>query len=303
MKNLSSFSTFLKKTCDKLKNLFSLKYATNSLDSEETPSELSQDLEKDNFYFDEEGKDFLHHMLQARRLTAEDIMVPRVDIVAIDETADLKEITVLLEEKPHHYFPVYRNSLDEIVGAVNIKALFLQASQSCLQQTPFKLERSLKKVLFVSPAMRLFDLLHLLQQRKANVALVVDEYGGVDGLVSLHDIIKELISDFENKTQFNASMKLIHRSDGSYLADGRLELEELENKFSAFLTEEERAEDIDTLGGLVSFLFGRVPNKGEIIRHSSDLEFEVIDADPRRVKTVIIRYSNTGQNSIKPTQV
>jgi CBS domain containing-hemolysin-like protein len=182
--------------------------------------------------------------------------------------------------------------LDEIIGAVNIKDLFLEVSKSCLQKSPFKLDKLLKKVVFVSPAIRLFDLLQTLQQERTRVALVVDEYGGIDGLVSTNDIIKELINDFDNNTALNTSMKLVHRADGSYLADGRLELKELENKFSSFLTEEEKQEDIDTLGGLVSFLGGHVPPKGEIIAHSSGLEFEVVDADPRRVKMVIIRYIN-----------
>jgi magnesium and cobalt transporter len=231
----------------------------------------------------------LAHLQAVQNLTAKDIMIPRVDIAALDEAAELPEILAVLRDTPQTCLPVYRGSLDDIVGAVNTKDLFVNLAAHVVDNEPFNLSAMACDMLFVSPSMRLFDLLEKMQQHRLNIALVVDEYGGVDGLVSQKDILQQLLSGFDEDLVADLSQQLIQRADGSFLADARIKLEELETKIGDFLSEEEQNEDFDTLGGLVSFLIGRVPNRGEVVRHASGVEFEIVDADPRRVKRVIIR--------------
>ena len=177
--------------------------------------------------------------------------------------------------------PVYRENLDDAVGMAHIKDVL-----ACRDEKSFRLTNILRRVLVVSPSMQVLELLLEMRVTRCHMALVVDEYGGIDGLVTIEDLVEEIVGEIEDEHDREYVPNLIKRPDGSYDADARAPIEQLEKIVGAILADEEQ-EDIDTLGGLVFALAGRVPIRGELVRHDSGLEFEVIEADPRRIKQLV----------------
>jgi CBS domain containing-hemolysin-like protein len=213
-------------------------------------------------------------------------MVPRVDIVAADVEISLEELIETMSSVGHSRLPVYRGTLDEVVGIVHIKDVieFVQHDR------PFDITNILRRVLVVAPSMRVLDLLLDMREKRVHMALVVDEYGGIDGLVTIEDLVEEIVGEIEDEHDIDEGPKLVWRSDGTLLADARTTIEEFEEMVGPVLDGEEREEDIDTLGGLIFTLAGRVPGRGELIEHTpSGISFEVIDADPRRIKRLRLR--------------
>ena len=226
----------------------------------------------------------LQNILHLRDVTAYDVMVPRADITAVELSTPQAELVRLMTGEAHSRLPVYRESLDDVRGVVHIKDVLAHT----LKTEPFDLANMLRKVLFVSPSMRVLDLLLEMRLTRVHMAMVVDEYGGIDGLVTIEDMIEAIVGDIQDEHDAE-DPGMIERPDGSWLADARTDIAHFEEKVGALLTEEEREADIDTLGGLVVFLAGRVPTRGEIVRHSSGLQIEVVDGDPRRVKRLRLR--------------
>ncbi len=226
----------------------------------------------------------LQNILHLRDVTAYDVMVPRADISAVEISTPLPDLIRLMTEEAHSRLPVYRESLDDVRGVVHIKDVLAQTTKS----GAYDLNEMLRKVLFVSPSMRVLDLLLEMRLTRVHMAMVVDEYGGIDGLVTIEDMIEAIVGDIQDEHDAEEP-GMIERPDGTWLADARTDIEHFEEKIGAVLTDEEREADIDTLGGLVVFLAGRVPSRGEMVRHSSGLQFEVVDGDPRRLKRLRLR--------------
>ena len=246
--------------------------------------ELFEEREEAEIPIDEHERLLLGNILRLRDLTAYDIMVPRADIAAVDAKAKLEELIELVNSKGHSRYPVYRGTLDDAVGLVHIKdVLMLVASGKA-----FTLQRIVRKVLYVAPSIRVLDLLLEMRLKRTHMALVVDEYGGIDGLVTVEDLVEQIVGEIEDEHDRDNEPDYVERPDGVIEADARMPLEDFEARVGPLLDEEDR-EDIDTLGGLVFFLAGRVPSRGELIAHPSGLEFEVVDADPRRIKRLRIR--------------
>lgn len=226
----------------------------------------------------------LGNILKLRGRTVVDVMVPRVDIIAVDVETPLPELMRRFAEDAHSRMPVYRENLDDVLGMVHIKdVLSLVAGQRRAD-----LKDVLREVPIVAPSMPVLDLLLQMRESRQHMALVVDEFGGIDGLVTIEDLVEEIVGEIEDEHDDEESPPLIERPDGSLLADARVSIEDFEAKVGPVLTDEER-EDIDTLGGLVVSLAGRVPGRGELLRHASGIEFEVVDADPRRLKRLRVR--------------
>ncbi|HAE00791.1 MAG TPA: magnesium/cobalt efflux protein, partial [Rhodospirillaceae bacterium] len=190
--------------------------------------------------------------------------------------------------QPHSRYPVHRDSLDDVLGMVHIKDVLAATTEP---KENFSVRAVMRKVLFVAPSMRVLDLLLQMRMNRLHMALVVDEYGGIDGLVTIEDLVEEIVGEIEDEHDIDRGPKIEHKPDGTWIADARLDIEDLEKRLGPILTDEERQEDIDTVGGLVFTLAGRVPIRGELIPHEeSGLEFEVLEADPRRIKRVRLRY-------------
>ncbi|MBV8088937.1 MAG: HlyC/CorC family transporter [Alphaproteobacteria bacterium] len=225
------------------------------------------------------------NILKAYDRTAADVMVPRVDIVALDVETPLSEVIKCMVEHGHSRIPVYRETLDDVIGFVHVKDLLGPAAE----RRPTKLSPMLRKVLFVAPSLLILDLLVQMRQARTHIAMVVDEFGGIDGLVTIEDLIEEIVGEIEDEHDVANGPNLTERADGTLIADARLPIELLEERQGIRLRPNVEQEEVDTLGGLVSSLAGRVPKRGEVIAHPSGIEFEVLDADPRRVKRLRVR--------------
>src|SRR5258707_11308509 len=216
---------------------------------------------------------------------AADIMVPRVDIVALDVDQPFAEVIKCMVERGHSRVPVYRETLDDVIGFVHVKDVLGPVAD----RRPIKLSRLLRKVLFVAPSVPILDMLVQMRQARTHIAMVVDEFGGIDGLVTIEDVIEEIVGEIEDEHDVDAPPVLIERPDGSIIADARIPIEALEEQHGARLRPPGDQESVDTLGGLVFTLAGRGPKRGEVVAHPNGIEFEVLDADPRRIKRLRVR--------------
>ena len=228
----------------------------------------------------------LGNILKLRHITAYDVMVPRADIVSIHIDSTIDDLIEVMIEAGHSRFPVYRESLDDVVGIVHIKDVLKHGGA----KKAFDLSKIVRTVLIAAPSMRVLDLLLEMRLSRVHMAMVVDEFGGIDGLVTIEDLVEEIVGEIEDEHDVAEGPKLVERSDGILIADARATVEEFEDFVGPVLTDEERDEDIDTLGGLVFYLADRVPTRGELIVHpESGIGFEVMEADPRRVKRLRVR--------------
>jgi CBS domain containing-hemolysin-like protein len=227
----------------------------------------------------------LANVLRLREVSAADVMVPRADIVAVEQEIGLQALVGFLVREAHSRVPVYRGTLDEVQGFVHVKDV-LRVEKSGAE---FKIADILRKVLFVAPSMRVLDLLLEMRKSRTHLALVVDEYGGIDGLVTIEDVVEAIVGDIEDEHDVDDRPRLQKLPDGSFQIDARLPIEDFVTQTGIPLDDPERDVDIDTVGGAVVALSGRVPGRGEIVRHPAGCEFEVIDADPRRLKKLKAR--------------
>ncbi|MGE0734469.1 MAG: hemolysin family protein [Alphaproteobacteria bacterium] len=226
----------------------------------------------------------LKNILALHERTVRDVMVPRVDIIAVEAETSLAGIIKVMTKESHSRVPIYREKLDSIVGMLHVKDLLPYWNA----RKGFKLGTVLRKVLFAAPSMRVLDLLAQMRDTRIHLALVVDEFGGIDGLVTIEDLVEEIVGDIADEHDDQEVAALEDEPAGTMIADARLRLEALEHRIGRWLSDDERA-NVDTLGGLVVYLAGRVPARGELVKHDSGIEFEVLDADPRRVRRVRLR--------------
>lgn len=237
-----------------------------------------------------EERRMLFNILAFSELKVEDVMVPRADIVAIEEQVPLNELVKVFRDAQHSRLPVYRENLDHPLGMVHIKDLIgLAVPEDPGTKHPDKITDVLRDVLFVPGSMPVVDLLVKMQSTRVHLALVIDEYGGTDGLVSIEDLVEQIVGKIEDEYDTDDTKAIHQRKDGGWDASARATLEEAEQVLSAKLAEPDDAAEIDTLAGLVFHLVGRVPQRGEVIRHPAGFEFDVVDADPRRLKRLRIR--------------
>ncbi|HZT18005.1 MAG TPA: hemolysin family protein [Dongiaceae bacterium] len=230
-------------------------------------------------------RSLLRNIIQLRDLSARDVMVPRADIDAVPEDIGYEQLLEEFSAHGHSRLPVYRESLDDVLGFVHVKDLLTARTGG----PPFDLKTGLRQILFVAPSMRVLDLLLQMRLSRQHLALVVDEFGGIDGLITIEDLVEQIVGEIEDEHDIAEGPKLVSRPDGTLVADARARIEEFEERVGPVLTEEEREADIETLAGLVVHLAGRVPTRGELVTHPSGIAFEVMDADPRRVRRLRIR--------------
>ena len=237
---------------------------------------------------DEHERVLLTNVLKQRNATVEQIMVPRADIVSVQVTAPIPDVVKLLVEEGHSRVPVYRESLDEVIGMVHIKDLASAMLEQSATNAETNLADVMRQVVFVAPSARVLDLLLDMRIKRTHMAMVVDEYGGIDGLVTIEDLVEQIVGEIEDEHDEDEEPELTDGADGTIVADARVTLTDFVERYGQMLSDEESSE-LDTLGGLVVRLAGRVPNRGELVSHPTGMEFEVVDADPRRIKRMRIR--------------
>jgi CBS domain containing-hemolysin-like protein len=237
------------------------------------------------------GVDIVDQAEVFKTLRVSDVMTPRADINALDISTDFAEVVRAFAEHEHSRMPIYRDTLDDPVGVANIKDVFklLATNGGAPQPADPVLHRLRREVLYVPASMRAADLLLRMQSSRIHMALVIDEFGGTDGLVTMEDLVEAVVGDIADEYDVAAPAHIVPRPAGVFEADARASLEELEDALGESLATEDLEEDIDTVGGLVATLAGRVPQRGEVLSHPKGFEFEVTDADPRRIKHVRIR--------------
>lgn len=234
---------------------------------------------------DRQERALIANILRLRGTMANDVMIPRADIVALRADLTLDETLQRLREEQHSRLPIYRDQLDDILGMVHIKDVFAYIGRP----EEFSLEKMLRRPLMVAPQAPVLDLLVQMRQARVHLALVIDEYGGVDGLITIEDLVETIVGDIADEHDDEVPL-VMERPDGTLDIAARLSIEDFEEKMGPVLTPEERASSIDTVGGLIFTLAGRVPAQNEIITHpSSGAEFQVLDADPRHILKVRVR--------------
>jgi len=225
---------------------------------------------------------------------AGEVMTPRADIVAIEASATLAEAARLFAESQHSRLPIYRETLDDPAGFVHVKDVMGliapdDAGVSSGKAGDRVLARIKREILFVPPSMPLPTLLVTMKSRRIHLALVIDEYGGTDGLVSIEDIVEQIVGDIEDEHDTEDPESILSRPGGVLEVDGRASVESVEAKLGARLALEDHEDDVETIAGLAAALASRVPQRGEVLPHPAGFVFEVMDADPRRVKRLRIK--------------
>ena len=223
---------------------------------------------------------FLVNMREFQDMRVDDVMVPRADIVAVEAETEVATVAKMMSESTHSRLPVYRGQLDDIIGMVHIKDLLASWEKS--EHAPIK--SIVRRPLFVAPSMPVLELLLQMRVQRMHMAFVIDEFGGIDGLVTIEDLVEEIVGEIHDEHDDVRMANMVRRSGDALDIDARLEIDDFEKEIGPVLSDEERDEDIDTVGGLVFYIAGRVPGRGEVIRHESGVEFEVLDADPRRIR-------------------
>ncbi len=286
MKSLLEKATKKSSLLDQLKRVLKfLKRSDTDASLRETIEELIEESNEDIPSIESDERQLLGNVLSLRDLTAHDIMTPRADFIAVSDTLSEDEIMAEFVRTGISWLVVYSGTLDNVIGLIHAKDMLAWIHS----KTPFDLKKILRDVMFISPAMRTLDLLLMMRKSGIKLAIVVDEFGGVDGIVTFHTMIEEIIGDIEDSDVVVHTPQLNWRSDGAVLADGRSTLEELDELVGGQLALIDEDADIETLNGLVVYLAGRVPVRGEIIHHPNQMEFEILDADPRCVKRLCIR--------------
>ena len=261
----------------------------------ESLEEVIEESERESPALSAQERVMLGNLLRFGELKVRDVMVPRAEIVAVDESIALAELLKLFREVQHSRLPMFRETLDDPTGLIHVKdvmgLLSPEAGGAYCVSPNAKITALRRPILFAPPSMRALDLLLKMQATHTHLALVIDEYGGTDGLVSIEDIIEEIVGDISDEhDEVTAPLK---PEEGSYIADARMDLDDFKaetgHDFSGEESEEEAERDIDSLGGLVVSLLGRVPQRGEIVTHPDGSEFQVLEADPRRVRKLRIK--------------
>lgn len=235
-------------------------------------------------------------------LRVADVMTPRADIVSVELSTPFETVVAQFAEAEHSRMPIYRETLDDPVGVVHVKDIFRLLSDEAKRPNAgdLVLNKLRRDALYVPASMKAADLLLRMRTSRIHMALVIDEFGGTDGLVSMEDLIEAVVGEIDDEHDDAAAAAIVARPGGMFDADARAPLEELEAALGRELAPSDMEEDIDTVAGLVVALAGRVPRRGEVIAHPDGYEFEVVEADPRRVRRVRVRVGRSPDAAVAP---
>ena len=225
-------------------------------------------------------REMLRNLLHFSEHTADDVAVPRADIVAINEEASFDELVAMICEHGHSRLPVYRDNLDDIIGMIHIRDAFAILASDGTK--PTGITELIRQPRFVPESMGVLDLLAEMRATRTHLAIVLDEYSGTEGIVTIEDLVEEIVGDIEDEHDDEPEPQLVQLDDGMWEADARIELDDLGKQVAPEL--EDVPEDVDTLGGLAFVLAGKVPSVGEMLDHPSGWKLEILDADDKRVK-------------------
>ena len=272
-KFINKLRFFLKKRDNKFQNNF--ENLLNERLKQEKPLKINEEK-------------IISNVFQLPEKLINDIMIPRTDIISVDSNLDIDKLVKLIGRTSHSRYPVFDKSRDNIVGMIHIKDVI-----SCWENKKIgNIKKLIREILFAPYSMSVLDLLLKMRTSHIHMAIIVDEHGGVDGLVTIEDLVEEIVGEIKDEHEAQKERKNTKeaiKGDGSIKISSRMLIEEFEKKYGNIFSDKEDISDIDTMGGLVFHFFGRVPLKGEVIKHSSGCEFEILDADSRRIRTILVR--------------
>ena len=218
-----------------------------------------------------------------------DIMIPRTDIISVDTNVNINKFVQIIGRTSHSRYPVFDKSRDNIIGMIHIKDVI-----SCWKNKKIRnIKKLVRQILFTPDSINILDLLLKMRTSHIHMAIIVDEHGGVDGLVTIEDLVEEIVGEIKDEHEAQKenknNIKGLIKDDGSIKISARMLIEDFEKKYGNIFSNKKDISDIDTMGGLVFHIFGRIPLKGEVIKHSNVCEFEILDADSRRIRTILVR--------------
>jgi len=271
------------------KSMLNRIWGRNGESARDVLEDLIEDAEVGEESLGADERQLLLNILELKDQTVADVMVPRADIIAAKVDASLADLVALITEEAHSRMPLYRETLDDAFGIVHVKDVLVWRGRDA----DFSASTIVRPVLFVSPSMHVLELLLEMRVKRVHMALVVDEFGGVDGLLTIEDLVEEIVGEIDDEFDEDEKPSMEKRVDGTWIAGARTPLEEMEAALGVKVFSEEEQDEIDTLGGLVFSIAGRVPSRGELLTHASGLEFEVLDVDPRRIKKLRVRVPDS----------
>ena len=273
-----------------IKNLLSSLFLKNVVDKTNIKEDLETVLDnksKNTDGISKQERIMLMNILKIDEILARDIMIPRAEIIAVEESISFEEVIKIFVDGAHSRIPIYHEQLDNITGMLHIKDLVKYQTENDTKNN--FIDNIKKEILHIPPSMPALDLLIKMQLTRLHMGVVIDEYGGVDGLITIEDVIEEITGEIEDEHDAKDISMLIKLSSNTFESNARLPIEELEKIAHIKLSKGD--DEADTIGGLVVSIAGRVPQRGEIIKHESGILFTILDADPRRIKTIKISLS------------
>ena len=236
---------------------------------------------------DDGTKNIFKNVINLSDKCIEDVMIPRADIDAVSSDIKIDKLITFINKTKHSRIPVFQDNLDKIIGMIHIRDLFEKVNKKKKTESSSLSKKITRKILFSSPSMKILDLLLKMRSEQIHMSIVVDEFGGTNGLVTIEDLVEEIVGEIKDEHDFEEIEEIKKISKKTYDVSARLPVEDLEKKIGGYFTDEEK-EDIDTVGGLVFNLLGKIPSRGEVINHKSGLEFTIRDADTRKIKRILV---------------
>ena len=274
----------LKNLSNKIKTFFKINERENIKDVLE---DLIEDNGNGQEKIDDGTKNIFKNVINLNNKCIEDVMIPRADIDAVSLETTYADLVSFIDKTKHSRIPVFDDNLDKIQGMVHIRDLFEKINQTNNKKNTKISKKMIRKILFSSPSMKVLDLLLKMRSEQIHMSIVVDEFGGTNGIVTIEDLVEEIVGEIKDEHDFEEADEIKKISKKSFEISARILIEDFEKRLKVNLTLDDKSE-VDTLGGFIFFLLGRIPGRGEVINYKKKLEFTIIEADTRRIKRVLV---------------
>ena len=274
----------LKNLSNKIKTFFKINERENIKDVLE---DLIEDNGNGQEKIDDGTKNIFKNVINLNNKSIEDVMIPRADIDAVSLETTYADLVSFIDKTKHSRIPVFDDNLDKIKGMVHIRDLFEKINQTNNKKNTKISKNMIRKILFSSPSMKVLDLLLKMRSEQIHMSIVVDEFGGTNGIVTIEDLVEEIVGEIKDEHDFEEADEIKKISKKSFEISARILIEDFEERLKVNLNLDDKSE-VDTLGGFIFFLLGRIPGRGEVINYKKKLEFTIIEADTRRIKRVLV---------------
>ena len=274
----------LKNLSNKIKTFFKINERENIKDVLE---DLIEDNGNGQEKIDDGTKNIFKNVINLNNKCIEDVMIPRADIDAVSLETTYADLVSFIDKTKHSRIPVFDDNLDKILGMVHIRDLFEKINQTNNKKNTKISKKMIRKILFSSPSMKVLDLLLKMRSEQIHMSIVVDEFGGTNGIVTIEDLVEEIVGEIKDEHDFEEADEIKKISKKSFEISARILIEDFEERLKVNLNLDDKSE-VDTLGGFIFFLLGRIPGRGEVINYKKKLEFTIIEADTRRIKRVLV---------------